>query len=109
MKPVAWVGDSKERLRTFPPDAMQDAGYQLHLVQMGRSPTSWKPMPSIGIGVNEIRVHVLGAFRVIYLAKFPEAIYVLHAFQKKSSRISGLDITLARDRLRAVLAARRQT
>jgi phage-related protein len=108
MKPVAWVGDSKERLRAFPPDAMRDAGYQLYRVQTGGSPASWKPMPSIGIGVNEIRVHIAGAFRVVYIAKFPEAIYVLHAFQKKSWRTPGLDIALARERLRTVLAARRR-
>ena len=109
MKPIAWVGDSRERLREFPADAKRDAGYQLELVQAGSSPTAWKPMPSIGMGVNEIRVRAAGAFRVVYLAKFLEAVYVLHVFQKKSGKTSQADIALARLRLRAVLAARRQT
>ena len=109
MKPIAWVGDSRERLREFPADAMQDAGYQLELVQSGSSPIDWKPMPAIGVGVNEIRVRVAGAFRVIYLAKFPEAVYVLHVFQKKSRKTPQPDIALARRRVQAVLATRRQT
>ena len=88
---------------------MQDAGYQLELVQGGSSPKDWKPMSAIGVGVNEIRVRVTGAFRVIYLAKFPEAVYVLHVFQKKSRKTPQADIALARRRLHAVLAARRQT
>jgi len=108
VKPVDWVGDSRERLKQFPADAMHDAGYQLHLVQTGATPTSWKPMPSIGIGVNEIRVRSAGAFRVIYIARFPEAVYVLHAFQKKSRKTAQTDMVLARLRLRAVTAARRQ-
>ena len=106
MKPIAWVGDSRDRLRGFPADAMRDAGYQLELVQGGSSPIDWKPMPAIGAGVNEIRVRVAGAFRIIYLAKFPEAIYVLHAFQKKSRKTAQAEIALARRRLRAVLTAR---
>ena len=109
MKPIAWAGDSLERLREFPADAMHDAGYQLECVQAGSVPADWKPMPSIGLGVNEIRVHAGGAFRVIYLAKFSEAVYVLHAFQKKSRKTAPADVELARRRLRAVLAMRRQT
>jgi phage-related protein len=107
MKPIAWVGDSRERLRTFPADAMRDAGYQLELVQAGSSPTDWKPMSTVGIGVNEIRIQAAGAFRVIYVAKFPEAVYVLHAFQKKSRHTSHMDIELARRRFQAVLVTRR--
>lgn len=108
MKPVAWVGDSRERLREFPADAMHDAGYQLELVQLGLIPTDWKPMPSIGMGVNEIRVRAGGAFRLLYVAKFPEAVYVLHVFQKKSRQTAPADIALARRRFQAVLATRRR-
>lgn len=108
MKPIAWMGDARERLREFPADAKRDAGYQLELVQTGSSPRDWKPMPSIGVGVNEIRVRAGGAFRVVYVAKYPEAVYVLHAFEKKSSRTSQGDIALARSRFRAMLATRRQ-
>ena len=65
-------------------------------------------MPSIGPGVNEIRVRAGGAFRVLYVAKFAEAIYVLHAFQKKSGRTSRMDVELSRRRYRALMARRRQ-
>lgn len=65
-------------------------------------------MPSIGAGVNEIRVHAGGAFRLIYVAKYPEAVYVLHAFQKTSRKTSRGDIALARRRLKAVLDTRRR-
>jgi phage-related protein len=108
VKPVDWVGDRRERLREFPADATRDAGYQLELVQLGLSPPDWKPMPSIGMGVNEIRVRAGGAFRLVYVAKFPEAVYVLHVFEKKSRKTSGTDIALARRRLQAVLATRRR-
>ena len=109
MKPVAWIGDSLHRLREFPSEAMHDLGYQLELVQDGFEPKDWKPMPSVGAGVSEIRVHAGGAFRLIYLAKFLEAVYVLHAFQKKARKTAKADIELARRRLRALLAERRQS
>lgn len=109
MKPIAWIDDSLERLRDFPPEARNDAGYQLERVQRGEEPVHWKPMPSIGLGVSEIRMRAGGAFRVIYMAKFAEAIYVLHAFQKKSRATGRSDIDLARRRYRALVARRRQT
>lgn len=108
MKPVIWLGDSLLRLREFPAEAMHDAGYQLELVQDGDQPRDWKPMPTVGAGVSEIRVQAGGAFRLIYLAKFSEAIYVLHAFQKKSHKTAKADIDLARRRLRTLLAQRAQ-
>lgn len=106
LKPVEWLGDSLARLRSFPREAMREAGYQLERVQSGREPTDWKPMPSIGAGVKELRVHVGGAFRVVYVAKFAEAVYVLHAFQKKSERTARLDIELARSRFRSLVSER---
>jgi phage-related protein len=108
VKPIAWIDDSLERLREFAPDARHDAGYQLEQVQRGDEPPNWKPMPSIGLGVNEIRVRAGGAFRVIYVAKFAEAIYVLHVFQKKSRKTNQSDIELSRRRYRALLARRSQ-
>ncbi|OGA42400.1 MAG: hypothetical protein A3G24_22140, partial [Betaproteobacteria bacterium RIFCSPLOWO2_12_FULL_62_13] len=84
------------------------AGYQLEKVQAGREPADWKPMPSIGVGVNEIRVREGGAFRVIYVAKFSEAVYVLHAFQKKSRKTAKPDIELARKRFRTLIQERKQ-
>ena len=108
MKQLAWMGDSLARLRQFPREAMREAGYQLERVQAGLEAQSWKPMPAIGIGANELRVRVDGAFRVIYVAKLPEAIYVLHAFQKKSRRTNRLDIELARTRLATLMNQRRR-
>lgn len=107
MKPVVWLGDSLERLRAFPPDSMREAGYQLGRVQTGREPRNWKPMPSIGLGVNELKIRLAGAFRLIYVAKFEEAVYVLHAFQKKSQRTARLDIELARLRYANLMNERR--
>lgn len=68
----------------------------------------WKPMSSIGSGVIEMRVRVGGAFRLIYVARFAEGIYVLHVFQKKSQKTSPLDLSVARTRFAAVCRARRE-
>ena len=107
MKPVVWLGDSRSRVRDFEPDARHETGTELGRVQLGKDPTDWKPMPSVGLGVNEIRIRVGGAFRLIYMAKFTEAIYVLHAFQKKSRKTARADIELARLRFRTLVRDRR--
>ena len=108
LKRVEWLGDSRERIREFPGEAKRVAGYQLEKVQAGKEPADWKSMPSIGIGVNEIRVREGDAFRLIYVAKFSEAVYVLHAFQKKSRKTAKADIELARKRFRALIQERKQ-
>ncbi len=108
MKQVVWLGDSLRRVRDFAPEARHEAGVQLGLVQVGEEPSDWKPMPSVGLGVNEIRVRIGSAFRVIYMAKFMEAVYVLHAFQKKSRETARTDIELARRRFRELIQERRQ-
>ena len=108
MKPVIWLGDSLSRVRDFAPDARHEVGVQLGLVQVGEEPSDWKPMPSVGIGVSEIRVRMGGAFRLIYIARFAEAVYVLHAFQKKSRKTARTDIELARLRFRTLVRDRRQ-
>src|SRR5581483_10413304 len=93
MKPIRFRGDSLEKLREFPEEARQDAGYQLDKVQRGERPDDFKPMPSIGKGVEEIRVwDESGTYRVIYTARLPEAVYVLHAFHKKTQATSKRDI-----------------
>lgn len=98
-KPLCFLGDSLKCLRGFPEDARQDAGYQLDKVQHGEQPDDFKPMPSIGRGVEEIRVRDdSGAYRVIYIAKLADAVYVLHAFQKKTQATAKRDIDLARAR-----------
>ena len=104
MKPLAFQGGSLDDLRAFPEEARRTAGQQLDRVQRGREPNDWKPMASVGQGVREIRVRdEAGAFRVIYTATRPEAVYVLHAFEKKTAQTSKRDIDLARARLRSLL------
>ena len=99
MKPVRFLGDSLKCLRDFPADARQDAGRQLELVQRGKQPNDFKPMPSIGKGVEEIRIwDDSGTFRVVYTARLADAVYVLHAFQKKTQATSKRDIEIAKSR-----------
>lgn len=97
VKPIEFLGDSLRSLREFPDEAKQDAGYQLDRVQHGLQPDDFKPMPTIGKGVEEIRVRDdSGSYRVIYTARLADAVYVLHAFQKKTQATSKRDIELAR-------------
>ncbi len=107
-KVLVWIGASFEGLREFPPDARRAAGYELRRVQRGLMPTDWKPMPDVGQGVNEIRIHTGAEHRVLYLAKFEEAVYVLHAFEKKSQQTRETDLALARRRLQQVEELRRE-
>jgi phage-related protein len=101
VKPITFLGDSLARLRGFPDRARLAAGYQLSRVQQGEQPADWKPLPTVGIGVREIRVReAAGAFRVIYLAALPDRVLVLHAFQKKTQTTPRQDIELAARRLR---------
>jgi phage-related protein len=96
---VCFLGDSLQCLRDFPEDARHDAGYQLDKVQRGEQPDDFKPMPAIGKGVEEIRItDESGAYRVIYLARRRDAVYVLHAFQKKTQETSKRDIETAKRR-----------
>jgi phage-related protein len=99
LKPIEFLGNSRKALAAFPDEARRTAGFQLDGVQRGIEPDDWKPFRSIGLGVVELRVRdSAGAFRVIYVAKFEDAIYVLHAFQKKGRKTARLDIELARTR-----------
>ena len=100
-KPISFVGSALDDLRAFPIEAKREAGYQLDQVQNGLEPDDWKPMSTIGQGVREIRIReASGAFRVIYIAKFADAVYVLHCFQKKTQQTSKADLELAKKRLR---------
>lgn len=97
-------GSALEDLRTFPAGVRGVAGHQLHRVEQGKEPNNWKPMPDVGPGVREIRIKEPdGAFRVIYVATFEEAVYVLHCFQKKTQKTSRHDLDLARKRFRALV------
>jgi phage-related protein len=102
MKQLKFVGSSLDDLRNFPDEARRAAGFELHAVQSGLEPSDWKPMQLVGSGVKEIRIHLLGEWRVIYIAKLHEAVYVLHAFQKKTRKTSRQDIDLARQRYRQI-------
>ena len=96
MKIVRWIGASKRKVKDFPDQAREEAGHQIWQVQCGKDPDDWKPMPAIGKGAKEIRIHKPHEHRVIYVAQFPEAIYILHAFEKKTKQTSHLDIEIAR-------------
>jgi len=103
-KPVEFLGSSLDDIRDFPETARKDAGSQIRRVQHGDEPGDWKPMPTIGAGVNEIRVRDDGdQYRVIYIAKLAEAVFVLHCFQKKTRKTAKPDVELARKRLRDLL------
>jgi phage-related protein len=103
VKPIRFVGDTLQAIRNFPASAKSKAGHQLERVQRGLDPQDWRPMRAIGAGMREIRVRdESGAFRVIYLAAMHDAIYVLHAFQKKTQQTARRDVELAARRFRQV-------
>lgn len=102
MKPLRFVGSSLDDLRDFPVEARRQAGFDLYAIQRGLEPSDWRPMKAIGAGVREIRIHVLGEWRVLYVTKFADAVYVLHAFAKKTQKTSRKDIEIARRRCKQV-------
>lgn len=100
-KPIEFRGTALADLRKFPATARREAGFQLYQVQEGYDPDDWKPMNTVGPGVREIRIREKdGTFRVIYVTKFADAIYVLHCFQKKTQKTSAEDIAVASRRYR---------
>ncbi|GIK49115.1 MAG: type II toxin-antitoxin system RelE/ParE family toxin [Hyphomonadaceae bacterium] len=104
VKPVEFCGSALADLRAFPEAARREAGYQLDRVQRGCDPDDWKPMKGIGAGVREIRIRAAdGAFRVLYVAKFADAIFVLHCFQKKSQKTNREDVDLAAKRYKELV------
>lgn len=99
IKKLRFLGNSLQNLRKLSVEVRQDAGYQLDKVQCGEQPDDFKPMPSIGKGVEELRLwDNSGTYRVIYTARFADIVYVLHVFQKKTQTTSQHDIDLARKR-----------
>ena len=107
MKPLFFLGASRKAIAGFPVTARREAGYQLDQVQYGNEPTDWKPMSTVGAGVREIRLHTDGEHRVIYLATRGDAVYVLHAFAKKSGRTPKPHIDTAKTRYRQLMEAKR--
>jgi phage-related protein len=105
-KPLVWVGSAKADLVSFPDEARREAGHDLWLVQQGASPRDWRPMPDVGAGVVEIRIHAGTEHRVFYVAKFEEAVYVLHAFDKTTRATSKGDLDTGRARYAQTVARR---
>ncbi|MBV1915065.1 MAG: type II toxin-antitoxin system RelE/ParE family toxin [Pseudomonadales bacterium] len=102
MKPIEFCGRSLEVVRQFPATIKRESGYQLDRLQHGFDPQDWKPMTSIGAGVREIRIQDHGQYRIIYVAKFSDSIYVLHALQKKTQKTRKTDIDTARHEYEAL-------
>ena len=107
-KLIYWVGSSREELSNFPKEARRKAGFQLRAIQRGQKATDFKPMPIIGKGVEEIRIWTGEAYRIFYVARFEEAVYVLHAFQKKSQKTSKRDIELGKKRYQQMVRFREE-
>ena len=108
MKPISFTGNSLKDLKKFPEGAKREVGYQLDRVQRGLNPNDWKPMKTVGKSVREIRItDTQGIYRVIYIAKFKEAIYVLHAFNKTTQRTAQVDLDIAQDRLSLIIEEHR--
>ncbi len=107
MKPLHFLGSSLRDLKKFPVAVQQEVGLQLNKVQLGKEPADWKPISIIGAGVIELRIHVGSEYRVMYVAKFTEAVYVLHTFAKKSQKTSKLELELTKQRYKQLLKERR--
>ena len=103
LKPVTFLGSSRDDLREMTESVRHAIGVELMTVQLGGTPTDFKPIPSVGAGAYEIRIRdVAGAFRTVYVAKFADSIYVLHAFQKKTQKTAKGDLELARRRYKLI-------
>jgi phage-related protein len=108
-KQIRWVGSAYDDLLAFPKDARKEAGFPLGKVQAGLEPTDSKRFDDVGAGTREIRIRdARGIYRVRYVAKFEEAIYVLHCFQKKTQVTNKHDKAVAAARYRAVVNARQE-
>jgi phage-related protein len=107
MKDVIWMANTLDVLRNFPAQAKHDLGVELMRVQSGLDPVSYRPMPSIGAGVQEIKVKYQGEYRLIYVAKFEEGIYAISAFQKKSQRTPKRELELAIARYKQLVKDRK--
>jgi phage-related protein len=102
-KILTFLGSSQKDLKEFPKKALHDAGTELRRVQNGLEPTDWKPMPTVGAGVCEVRIRQDGAFRVFYIATLADSVYVIHAFQKKTPKTRKLDLELGQTRYKQLM------
>jgi len=108
-KRVVWLATARKDVPALADDARARTGYELYRVQQGLDPTDWKPRNRVGDGVWEIRIRTTRQHRVLYVAKFADAVYVLHAFAKKTRRTSRLDLELGRKRYRELMSRRRRS
>jgi phage-related protein len=106
-KPVVWLGSSLEDVKGFPDDARRVVGFQLYRIQQGLQATDWRPLSRVGKGVREIRVHTNLEHRVLFVARFEEAVYVLHAFEKKARKTPKRELDIAARRLRDLIRERK--
>lgn len=107
MKEINWLGNSHETVKRYSSSVKQEIGYNLDKVQRGFEPNDWKPMSAVGRGVKEIRIHEENEYRVLYVAKFEDSIYVLHAFVKKTQQTLKREIDLAKQRYAEMIDIRR--
>jgi phage-related protein len=106
-KPLIWLGSSRDDLFAFSPEARRKAGFQLRAVQRGNPPADFKPTAIVGPGVEEIRIRADGAYRIFYIARFEEAVYVLHCFQKKTQATATQDLELGQSRYQKLIQFRK--
>jgi phage-related protein len=102
MKELKFIGNSLKDLADFPEAAKREAGFELWQVQLGLMPRDFKPMPTIGAGAYEVRIKVQGQWRVIYVAKHVDAVYVLHCFHKTTQKTAKTDIDIAAARYKLI-------
>ena len=103
-KPIHWVGSTLEDVKQFPDNIKREIGFDLDLVKQGLMPRDNKAMKNLGSGIMEIRVRdISGAFRLVYVAKFEDAIYCLHGFQKKTQKTSSKDLAIIKARYAAII------
>lgn len=102
MKALKFVGSSLNDLATFPIEAKRAAGFELWQVQVGAMPSDFKPMPTVGAGVYEVRIKVQGQWRIVFVARCSDAVYVLHCFHKKTQKTAKADIDLAAKRYKLI-------
>ena len=107
MKRIQWLGTSLNTVRSFPESVRKLVGQELRFVQTGSMPTDFKPMTTVGAGAYEIRVRAGNQYRVIYVAKFAESVYVLHSFIKTSPKTSKLDLEMAKAQYASLLKERK--
>lgn len=96
------MGSSRDDLRAFPEAARRVMGRQILRLQHGLDPDDWKPVKIVGSGVREVRVRTDGQYRAFYVTNIGNAIYILHAFRKKTQKTSPKDVALGQQRFKQI-------